>query len=196
MAEKNMYCDVLNCWDLELMLCSASLHDIGKIAISEDILNKPGKLTAEEFEIMKTHAALGVEIIDRVALGAAEKPELRYARTIAGAHHEKWDGSGYPCGSYGKHIPLEGRLMAIADVYDALISNRPYKQAMAPSMAASIIESGCGTHFEPALVDVFLDVAPKFEIAASLYAGRHTGAYNVKAAHATREAPLLGMSVA
>jgi putative two-component system response regulator len=183
MAEKGVYHDILNEWNLNLLLGSAPLHDIGKIAISEEILNKPGKLTAEEFEIMKTHAALGVEIIDRIDIARKERRHLRYARVIAGAHHEKWDGSGYPTGAYGRHIPLEGRLMAIADVYDALISNRPYKQAMPPSRAAEIILEGEGTHFDPELVGVFADVAYEFALVASANAGRHTEAQRVKEMH-------------
>jgi putative two-component system response regulator len=183
MAEKGLHSGVLNGWDLDLLLGSAPMHDIGKIAISEDILNKPGRLTAEEYEIMKMHAALGVEIIDRIEVSAGERRHLRYARTIAGSHHEKWDGTGYPDGAYAGHIPLEGRLMAIADVYDALISNRPYKQAMPPAAAVGIIEEGSGTHFEPALVDVFRDVAPQFERIATANAGRHTEAHKVKEMH-------------
>jgi putative two-component system response regulator len=180
MAEKGLYRDVLNDWDLGLLLVSAPLHDIGKIAVSEEILNKPGKLTEDEFEIMKTHAALGVEIIDRIDIARRERYLLKYARTIAGTHHERWDGSGYPIGAYGRHIPLEGRLMAIADVYDALISSRPYKPAMSPERAANIIEEGAGTHFDPELVGVFTDVAPQFERIATANVGRHTDAYMVK----------------
>jgi putative two-component system response regulator len=163
MAEKGIYSHLLQQWDMELLLCSAPLHDVGKIAISEKLLNKPGKLTFEEFEIMKTHAALGVKILDRIDISFYERSQLRYARTIAGTHHEKWDGSGYPNGMYGIHIPLEGRLMAIADVYDALISNRAYKSAIPPAKAAEIIEEGSGTHFDPKLIDVFRDVAHQFE---------------------------------
>jgi putative two-component system response regulator len=183
MAEKGLYYDILNDWNLNLLLGSAPLHDIGKIAISEEILNKPGKLTAGEFEIMKTHAALGVEIIDRIDIAEKERRHLRYARAIAGTHHEKWDGSGYPTGAYGRHIPLEGRLMAIADVYDALISCRPYKQAMPPTRAAEIIMEGSGSHFEPDLIGVFMDVAHEFELVASANEGRHTEAHMVKEMH-------------
>jgi putative two-component system response regulator len=180
MDEKGLYRDILSQWDADLVLCSASLHDIGKIAISEEILHKPGRFTEEEFAIMKTHTTLGVEILDRIGLAPEEKCDLHYARTIAGTHHEKWDGSGYPDGAYGDHIPLEGRLMAIADVYDALISSRPYKRAMLPTEAANIIEEGRGTHFDPQLVDVFRDVASLFASIASMYVGRHTEAQMVK----------------
>jgi putative two-component system response regulator len=170
MAEKGIYSHILHRWDRELLICSAPLHDVGKIAISEELLNKPGKLTPEEFEIMKTHAELGVRILDRIDINFAERSQIRYARTIAGTHHEKWDGSGYPNGMYGIHIPLEGRLMAIADVYDALISNRAYKKAISPAKAAAIIEEGRGTHFDPHLVDIFHDVARSFESVSSRFA--------------------------
>ncbi|MDR1042515.1 MAG: HD domain-containing protein [Clostridiales Family XIII bacterium] len=169
MAEKGLYSHMLHRWDLDLLLCSAPLHDVGKIAISEELLNKPGKLTTDEFEVMKTHAARGVQILDRIDINCDERPQIRYARTIAGTHHEKWNGSGYPNGMYGIHIPLEGRLMAIADVYDALISNRAYKKAIAPAKAAAIIEEGSGTHFDPQLVDIFRDVSHHFEHIASRF---------------------------
>jgi putative two-component system response regulator len=180
LGKRNMYRDILNLWDIELVIRSASLHDIGKIAISEKLLQKPGKLTKDEFEIMKMHAALGVSILDRISLPAEERHNISHARIIAGYHHEKWDGSGYPNGVYGKHIPLEGRLMAIADVYDALISDRPYKQAIRPAEAAQIIEEGSGTHFDPQLVEVFREVAPLFASVASKQAVRNKEAYEIK----------------
>ncbi|MDR1531235.1 MAG: HD-GYP domain-containing protein [Clostridiales bacterium] len=186
MAKRGLYSNIVSQWDLTLLLGSASLHDIGKIAISEKILYKPGKLTEEEFETIKTHTVLGVEILDRIEIPAEEKHCVHYARSIAGSHHEKWDGTGYPDGAYGLHIPLEGRLMAIADVYDALISNRPYKRALLPAEAAVIIEEGSGTHFDPRLVDIFHDVAHIFEVIASANVGRHTEAYGVKETHMPR----------
>jgi putative two-component system response regulator len=179
MAEKGVYRHILRQWDMDLLLCSAPLHDLGKIAISEELLNKPGKLTPEEYEIMKTHAELGVRILDRIDISVSERAQIRYARTIAGTHHEKWDGSGYPCGMYGANIPLEGRLMAIADVYDALISNRAYKNAIAPSEAAAIIEDGSGTHFDPRLVDVFRDVSRLFEQIAYRFAENNADAHGL-----------------
>jgi putative two-component system response regulator len=174
MAEKGIYSHILNRWDMDLLLCSAPLHDVGKIAISEELLNKPGKLTTDEFEVMKTHAELGVQILDRIDINFYERSQISYARTIAGTHHEKWDGSGYPRGMYGVHIPLEGRLMAIADVYDALISDRAYKKAIAPAKAAAIIEEGSGSHFDPHLVDIFRDVAHHFEYISSMFAENNT----------------------
>ncbi|MDR1296447.1 MAG: response regulator [Deltaproteobacteria bacterium] len=151
-------------WDVSQLLQSSRLHDVGKITISDAILKKPGPLTPEEFEIMKTHAARGAEIIDRIA-GNLPPDDARYlvqARIMALTHHEKWDGSGYPRGLAGLDIPLQGRLMAITDVYDALISKRPYKKPMSHEEAVAVIAAGSGTHFDPALAEVFLAVSPKF----------------------------------
>jgi putative two-component system response regulator len=143
---------------MDYLLPSAQLHDVGKIAISDVILNKPGKLTSAEFEIMKTHAAIGVTIIQRIEANAEEHDFMKHARLIAGGHHEKWDGTGYPLGVKEKEIPLEARLMALADVYDALTSARPYKQPLSPGEAREIIKNGKGTQFDPVLVEVFLKV--------------------------------------
>jgi putative two-component system response regulator len=143
---------------MDYLIPSAQLHDVGKIAISDTILNKPGKLTPEEFDIMKTHAAIGVTIIQRIEENAEEHDFMKHARLIAGGHHEKWDGTGYPEGVKGKDIPLEARLMAVADVYDALLSVRPYKQPLSSGEARQIIQDGKGTQFDPFLVDIFLKV--------------------------------------
>jgi putative two-component system response regulator len=164
MLDKGLYADEVKQWDMEYLLPSAQLHDVGKIGISDVILNKPGKLTDEEFEIMKKHAELGVQTIKQIEEKAPHSDFLRHARLIAGSHHEKWDGSGYPAGLSGQDIPLEGRLMAIADVYDALISVRPYKKAFSTDDARRIIEEGRGTQFDPALVGIFLSVADSFAI--------------------------------
>ncbi|MDR0884909.1 MAG: response regulator [Clostridiales Family XIII bacterium] len=142
-------------WNVKNILQSSQLHDIGKIAISDTILNKPGKLTQEEFEIMKTHTTVGVEAINRIAQKVEANDFLKYAGLIAISHHEKWDGSGYPYGLAGEDIPLIGRIMAFADVYDALVSERPYKKPMSAEEARDIIVDGRGTHFDPRLVDVF-----------------------------------------
>ncbi|GHU27322.1 response regulator [Betaproteobacteria bacterium] len=166
LVEEKIYSDEMSNWDMDYLLPSAQLHDVGKIAISDLILNKPGKLTDEEFNIMKTHVTIGVAAIKKIEQNAEEHAFLRHARLIAGTHHEKWDGSGYPSGLSGKDIPLEGRLMAIADVYDALISVRPYKKAFSTQEARQIIEKGKGTHFDPVLVDVFSKVADKFAAVA------------------------------
>ena len=160
---EGVYVEEIKTWDIDLLLHSAQLHDVGKIAISDLILNKPGKLTPEEFEIMKTHVTAGVDAIERIMRNTEEHAFLRHALYIAGTHHEKWDGSGYPMGIQGLDIPLEGRLMAVADVYDALISTRPYKEAFTHEEARQIIDEGLGTHFDPVLVSAFQKVEKEFE---------------------------------
>ncbi|GHV66937.1 response regulator [Spirochaetia bacterium] len=162
MISRGIYRDETSTWDLESVVSSAQLHDTGKISISDAILNKPGKLSPEEFEIMKTHVPAGVQAIRRIEKTTGERSFLKHARLIAGSHHEKWDGSGYPAGISGKDIPLEGRLMAIADVYDALVSARPYKRPMSTDEARKIILEGKGTHFDPALVEMFSELADEF----------------------------------
>jgi len=161
-----IYADEIRNWDMDFFLASAQLHDVGKIAISDAILNKPGKLDPEEFEIMKTHVTVGVDAIEKIMANANEHAFLRHAFLITGTHHEKWDGTGYPVGLRGNNIPLEGRLMAIADVYDALIAVRPYKKAFTHEEACKIIIEGSGTHFDPALVDVFKKIESQFVKAA------------------------------
>jgi putative two-component system response regulator len=151
-------------WDIPLLLQSSQLHDVGKISISDQILNKPGKLTAEEFEEMKKHTLFGVKIIEKMEASTTGSDFLKHARIFAGTHHEKWDGSGYPYGLAREDIPLQGRLMAVADVYDALVSERPYKKAFSHEVAAKIILEGRGTHFDPVLVDVFKEVAGQFRL--------------------------------
>ncbi len=148
---------------LALILKSAPLHDIGKVGIPDNILMKAGKLSAEEFEVMKTHTTLGHDAIERAEkLVDSDQSFLRFAREIAYAHHEKWDGSGYPQGLAGESIPVSGRLMAVADVYDALISKRVYKAALEHEEAVSIIEEGSGSHFDPEIVDAFLGISDRF----------------------------------
>ncbi|GHV53811.1 two-component system response regulator [Synergistales bacterium] len=166
MVEENVYTEEISEWDMDYVLPSAQLHDVGKIGITDAILNKPGKLTHDEFEIMKEHAAIGVAAIKRIEENMKGHAFLRHARRIAGTHHERWDGAGYPEGLVGRDIPLEGRLMAIADVYDALISARPYKKPFSTDYARQIIEGGKGTHFDPLLVDVFSKVAHQFAAVA------------------------------
>jgi len=161
-----LYTDEMETWNLDFFLASAPLHDVGKIAISDMILNKPGKLSPDEFEIMKTHVEVGVKAIEKIMQNTHEHVFLEHALLVAGTHHEKWDGSGYPAGLKGADIPLEGRLMAIADVYDALIADRPYKKALPHSEARAIISDGCGSHFDPALVAVFENVQAQFEEAS------------------------------
>ncbi len=149
---------------------SAPLHDIGKVGIPDHILQKPGKLTAEEWAIMQTHARLGAEAIEH-AERDAEKPVafLALAREIAHWHHEKWDGSGYPDGLAGEAIPISARLMALADVFDALISVRVYKAAMSFEQAHGIIVEGRGRHFDPDVVDAYLAIVDEFTAIAERY---------------------------
>ena len=156
---------------IEMIFKSAPLHDIGKVGIPDSILLKPGKLTPEEWDIMKTHAAIGRDAIERAenTLGG-EWPFLRFAKEITHSHHEKWDGSGYPRGLSGEAIPISARLMALADVYDALISKRVYKPPMSHQQARAIIVDGKGLHFDPDVVDAFLDAEPEFCRIAEKYA--------------------------
>ncbi|MBP5855919.1 two-component system response regulator [Marivibrio halodurans] len=155
---------VLDAETIDLLYKSAPLHDIGKVGIPDNILLKPGPHTAEEFEIMKTHATLGAEAIlaAEELLDASQLSFLRHAREIAQTHHEKWDGSGYPAGLKGTDIPLSGRLMAVADVYDALITKRVYKPAFPHEKAMSIIREGRGSHFDPRLVDALDHIEDRF----------------------------------
>ncbi|MDR1014427.1 MAG: response regulator [Coriobacteriales bacterium] len=172
LIEEQIYQEEVSRWNLDFLVSSAQLHDVGKIAISDAILGKPGKLDKEEFEVMKTHVLIGVKAIERMEQNTAGHDFLRHAKAIAGTHHEKWDGTGYPYGLRGEEIPLEGRLMAIADVYDALISTRPYKKALSTEEAERIIEEGRGTHFDPVLVDLFRLVADRFADTVQRYRER------------------------
>jgi len=160
------YSNEMSEWDISLLLPSAQLHDVGKIMVSDLVLNKPGKLTDDEFELIKLHCAEGERIIDRIIGKTKDDGFLFHAKRFAGYHHEKWDGSGYPNGLTGTEIPLEARIMAIADVYDALISERPYKKAFTHEEAVKIIMDGKGKHFDPLLADIFLSVANEFNIIA------------------------------
>jgi len=162
MLERGIYAEELKEVDLETLVSSARLHDVGKISISDVILNKPGKLTDEEFEIMKSHALEGERIIDQVVSRTGSDVEfLKNARLFAGYHHERWDGKGYPRGLKETDIPLLGRIMAIVDVYDALVSERPYKKAFSPDEADKIIMEGSGKQFDPLIVDVFYQIRDK-----------------------------------
>jgi len=162
LMQDHIYTDELSGWNMYFFLQSAQLHDVGKIAISDMILNKPAKLTKEEFEIMESHVNAGVDAIEKIMGEANQNAFLEHALLIASTHHEKWDGSGYPMGLKGNEIPLEGRLMAIADVYDALTTTRPYKNAFTHEYACKIIEESAGTHFDPVLVEVFRNTEDEF----------------------------------
>ncbi len=175
-----------NSHTINLLYKSAPLHDIGKVGIPDRILLKPGKLDEDEFEIMKMHTTLGRDAIIQAerALGI-EIPFLKLAKEIAYGHHEKWDGSGYPESLSGDEIPISARLMALADVYDALISRRVYKEAMPHDKAVQIICAGRGTHFDPDVVDAFMLLKENFLATAKKYADSDTD-LQVKAEHLSR----------
>jgi CHASE2 domain-containing sensor protein len=142
--------------EAEMLLYASAMHDVGKIGIPDRVLLKPGPLDPEEWEVMKTHTTIGANI-----LSGSNSPLLQMAEEIALTHHEKWDGSGYPRGLVGPEIPLVGRICAICDVFDALTSKRPYKEAWPPADALDELRSQSGRHFDPRLVELFLDFAPE-----------------------------------
>jgi len=162
MLAQGLYSDELSELDINSFISSARLHDIGKITIPDAVLNKPGKLTDEEFTLMKTHTSEGERIIDQIVMRTGNVDFLRNARLFAGTHHERWDGKGYPAGLSDTQIPLHGRIMSIVDVYDALVSERPYKKAFSSEVAYNIVKEGCGTQFDPHIFDVFHAVSDKF----------------------------------
>lgn len=161
LARKGYYNDIITPQYIEDVIRSAPLHDVGKLKIPDAILNKPGKLTDEEFEIMKTHSTAGKEIIDKAISNVEGEIFLREARNMAAYHHERWDGRGYPESLSGEDIPLSARVMAVADVFDALTSPRVYKPAFPVSKAIGIIEEGKGLQFDPKCVEVFIESLPE-----------------------------------
>lgn len=162
------FSDALTDEYIQLLFKSAPLHDVGKVAIPDAILLKPGKLTPEEWAIMKRHTIHGRDAIAQAEseLGENHGAFLRCAREIAYGHHERWDGSGYPEGLAGEAIPLSARLMALADVYDALISRRVYKEAFPHQQAVVIMLEGRGSHFDPDMLDAFLQIEAEFRAIA------------------------------
>ena len=156
---------------IQMLFKSAPLHDIGKVGIPDRILLKPGRLTPEEFEIMKTHTTLGRDAIEHAEIQLGMPVEfLSTAKEIALSHQEKWDGSGYPQGLAGEAIPLSARLMAVADVYDALISRRVYKNSVPHEQAVAIIQEGRGVHFDPDITDAFVELQESFRAIAARFA--------------------------
>jgi putative two-component system response regulator len=151
-------------WNNDLCISSSKLYDIGKIGINSNILKKSDALTEAEFAAVKSHVAIGVKLIE--SLGDEDGDLPRIARTFAAHHHEKWDGSGYPDGLAGENIPLAGRLMAVADVYGALTSARPHRKALSHEEAVRFIVAGGGTHFDPAIVDLFERSADQIRVSA------------------------------
>lgn len=156
------YKDILTSEVIEKYYNSAPLHDIGKIGIRDEILLKPGRLNGEEFDEMKKHTTLGLKVLEEASQNLKEKSFLKYAMEFSRYHHERWDGKGYPEGLSKSDIPLAARIMAIADVYDALISKRVYKPAFSHEEAVEMIKQGTNTQFDPFLVDVFLDISNQF----------------------------------
>jgi putative two-component system response regulator len=165
MILRKVYFDEMQDWDMEVVISSARLHDVGKIAISDFILNKPGPLDKNEYEIIKTHALTGGQIIDQIIARTGEVYFLHSAKLFASSHHENWDGTGYPHGLKGTDIPLQGRIMAIVDVYDALVSERPYKKNFSEAEAVSIIMADKGKRYDPKITEVFYDIKEQFRTA-------------------------------
>jgi putative two-component system response regulator len=164
LLKHEVYINEFSKWDLNLIVMSSQLHDVGKISIKDSILMKQGKLTNKEFEEMKMHTVYGKKIIEKIAASTPESAFLKHAKILAGSHHERWDGSGYPDGLKSNAIPLQGRLMAIVDVYDALTNDRPYKNAFSHMEALDIIRKKRAVHFDPVLCDIFLQHEEEFKI--------------------------------
>lgn len=163
MATKDKYKDIMSEDYIALLKRFAPLHDVGKIMVSDTILLKPGKLNDEEFEKMKVHASEGGQIIDKILSGIENEEKVKVAKDIATYHHEKWNGTGYPYGKSGEDIPLCARIMAVADVFDALVAKRCYKEPMSIDEAYDIIVKDSGKHFDPDIVDAFICIRPQVE---------------------------------
>lgn len=156
---------LINRKSAKIIARASSLHDVGKVSIPDRILLKPGKLTEDEYEVMKTHASIGGDFIDLFA-NTEEEDFILYARQICRHHHERWDGTGYPDGLKGEEIPIASRVVAISDVYDALVSKRIYKDSIEHDVAIQIISKGAGTQFDPTLISYFLEIADSFKCIA------------------------------
>lgn len=173
LKKEGVYLDQLTDEFMQDVVNSAPLHDVGKIQVSDTILNKPGKLTDEEFEKMKLHTVAGAEVISRAIDTVAEEQSgyLQEAMNLAHYHHEKWNGMGYPCGLKGEEIPLSARIMAVADVFDALVSRRSYKEGFPFEKAMDIIREGSGNHFDPKVVDAFVHAQDEVRRVMNTYMG-------------------------
>jgi len=158
MKQQNIYLDLIKDWDDYLISECSLMHDVGKISTPDAILRKPGKLTPEEFEIMKYHTVAGERLLNKVIERSGENVFLQHSKIFAISHHERWNGTGYPYGLKGDEIPLQGRIMAIVDVYDALISKRVYKKAFTEDETLQLILNEKGKHFDPLLVDVLFSI--------------------------------------
>lgn len=155
--------DFLSKGFLNMVIRAAPMHDLGKIAVDDRVLRKQGRFTPEEYAEMKKHSAEGTRMVKQILEGVEETAFVKIAENVAHYHHEKWDGSGYPDGLTGENIPVEARIMALADVFDALVSKRCYKEAYSYEKAFSIIENSIGTHFDPKLGRIFLECRPELE---------------------------------
>ncbi len=162
LQKKNVYQDCLKGIDKKMFMEASQLHDVGKVAIPDAILQKPARLLPDEFEIIKTHTTIGYKAILRAMELTSDKAFLNFAAEAALNHHERWDGTGYPAGLVGEDIPITGRLMAIADVYDALVSERHYKASMTHEEAMEVLKDGRGSHFDPVLIDAVLAIKDQF----------------------------------
>ena len=169
LQKKGYYASKINAKFISDVIRSAPLHDIGKINIPDAVLNKPGKLTDEEYEIIKTHTVAGKKIMEDAISTVKGENYLKEARNMAAYHHERWDGNGYPDGLHGEVIPLSARIMAVADVFDALTSARVYKPAFSLEKALTIIKEGSGTQFDPKCVEVFMDNLPEVKVILKKY---------------------------
>lgn len=170
LISEGCYQETLLKMDCDMVADATPLHDVGKIGIPDQILLKPGKLSDEEFNIMKQHVEIGEAALRKALDLTRDKEFLEYALVLAAFHHEKWDGTGYPNGLAGQDIPLLGRIMAIADVYDALVAKRPYKEPFSHNKAVEILRNSAGSHFDPILIEVFLKIENVFyEISQKIY---------------------------
>lgn len=180
LKEKELFLSELTDVKIQELFKTAPLHDIGKVGISDSILLKPSKLTYQEYEIMKEHVRYGVEALTSQAIKEEMATFIKTAVNIVSAHHEKYDGSGYPKGLAGDDIPLEGRLMAIIDVYDAVTSKRVYKDAYEHEYALDIIRSERGKHFDPLIADAFLEIGDEIFALSQKYKAQNGDYYNQK----------------
>ena len=157
--EKGIYQETIATWDINSVVAASALHDIGKIQIPDAILLKSGRLTRLEFETMKGHCLYGKQLIERLETRIPAQSFIHHAKQMAYYHHEKWDGTGYPEGLKGEKTPLNARMMALVDVYDALICERPYKPSYPHDHAIKLIKESRGTHFDPVLADLFVGLS-------------------------------------
>ena len=178
MRRRGVYADKLTDEYINSVVQAAPLHDVGKIHVPDMILNKPGKLTDEEFEVMKTHTTHGGKIIDTIIELMPESNYLAEAKNLGMYHHEKWNGKGYPSGLAGEDIPLSARVMAVADVFDALVSRRSYKEGFPYEKALGIIQQESGKHFDPQVVEAFMAVKDKALETADGFIARANAPFN------------------